>query len=1273
MTLLLNAEVDILDTEINNLPIMEDEKDVFIVNNDKYRIEDLMPLKVNDIKNIAKGGNISIKNLKNKNKEELINELLGKKLENANTTIKQKIDDANKKCLEDKKKVEDKEVDRLKKQLENEKRQKERKKERKEQELKRKKTEEDKTAKENEKKKREEYEKTKVLKNYLTNQGSEPNNTDVDVDADVDADADNIQKLEANMLYKPYFEMTFTIDEVSRIKIQKKQKECINIFKNLFKCCIYNLNDKDIDLSIKQEVEGEYETKYICKAIINGYKTFPFKISNKIFYYLKDKSIIKQLKKVDIDENNFNFDIYNDGYDLNNFIIKKDEKINNVYTFNGNEITLFNINEGDNINNYEKKIKDKIYKATEYYDRKAILYIYHNANKVGDLIYTKVNKRKFYKQSKEDFCNHLKNQMSMLINALTTNNNYQEIYFKPDSFSISGRKYAIQPISYQNIMREIRHTIAKDYYIDIDMKNAHFNLLKYLINTRDYIDVDKCKNVLDYAENRQFYIDDVVKNYPKLNKDIVKQLFLSMMYNDDLDKYDFTKCEWFKNFKNEFKYLQDCLYEADEFKEHIDNTKKSIEDKKERFKNRVIRYDEVNDFNIFKKDKVEEDLNKNIKGKVLSRILQEQENKVLECLIKFLDDKGIKYSSLQYDGLQLLLPCKYKDFTNKLTDYQNKLKLDDNLLNEISKYIKNELNIDIDFHYKKLDEGIKLPDDYIYSYEREYILKDYNETDIADIFIKENKHIINIDNETNDRYIKRKDVWFNKTKTFKDNTINIIKDMNIFVLGEKYDDILNDFYYKSGKMSKHDYKKFMENINKYNINSKIEKMKSIVENITLRDDYGDDDFNYKLNNSTIGKLCFNDGVYFMNEKMFKKYPVPEVVSTIKLPYDFPEKTEKTINIMDKIYNLFIGAYHEDDKDLFETSLKIHARTIGGHFRDKYWTLEYGERNSGKGLIQLLFGITFGCYVFELAYDRICNNQTSSDASKDNYWLDDVRWKRFGYISEIPPDKCGNGTFIKSFASGGDTKTSRNFGCDIQKSFVPHFTLTIYCNGFPKIQPRDCFDNCNLIRTYYGFNDDKVKEGNGLYKNLVKIEGLDPKDYIIKHKDDFRDAFLWLILDYYSNNKIVRIPKMLEQLDKNNEMYNQNDIVSIINEYFEKAEDNTDNRLTKNDITAFKKNLWTSGDKQLGIMRDGEVLDKLCKFYDYKKQRCKNSDMKPCYCFTGIKIKKEYLKHHITQFINEGEDINYETNKEVNNEIVNNEIVGNSINVPIRLVPKKKGV
>ena len=57
--------------------------------------------------------------------------------------------------------------------------------------------------------------------------------------------------------------------------------------------------------------------------------------------------------------------------------------------------------------------------------------------------------------------------------------------------------------------------------------------------------------------------------------------------------------------------------------------------------------------------------------------------------------------------------------------------------------------------------------------------------------------------------------------------------MNIFVLGNKYDEILSVYGYKSGKMSKIKYEKLMESINKYNINSNNSKLTSIFEGVRL--------------------------------------------------------------------------------------------------------------------------------------------------------------------------------------------------------------------------------------------------------------------------------------------------------------------------------------------------------------------------------------------------------------------------------------------------------
>ena len=41
----------------------------------------------------------------------------------------------------------------------------------------------------------------------------------------------------------------------------------------------------------------------------------------------------------------------------------------------------------------------------------------------------------------------------------------------------SGRLWAVGALSLQNVTREIRHTIANDFYIDVDIVNCHPTLI----------------------------------------------------------------------------------------------------------------------------------------------------------------------------------------------------------------------------------------------------------------------------------------------------------------------------------------------------------------------------------------------------------------------------------------------------------------------------------------------------------------------------------------------------------------------------------------------------------------------------------------------------------------------------------------------------------------------------------------------------------------------------------------------------------------------------
>ena len=60
--------------------------------------------------------------------------------------------------------------------------------------------------------------------------------------------------------------------------------------------------------------------------------------------------------------------------------------------------------------------------------------------------------------------------------------------------------------------------------------------------------------------------------------------------------------------------------------------------------------------------------------------------------------------------------------------------------------------------FKSLESKIKIPSSYINSYEREYLVSN-NETDVENLFIDINKHILNIEKNTKAKFIKHDNVW----------------------------------------------------------------------------------------------------------------------------------------------------------------------------------------------------------------------------------------------------------------------------------------------------------------------------------------------------------------------------------------------------------------------------------------------------------------------------------------------------------------------------------
>jgi len=171
------------------------------------------------------------------------------------------------------------------------------------------------------------------------------------------------------------------------------------------------------------------------------------------------------------------------------------------------------------------------------------------------------------------------------------------------------------------IRREIRQTITKDLYTDVDIENAHVIILQQLCK-KNKVQTPKLD---DYINNREMYLEKLMTEY-KVNRDDAKRVFLVAMY-----------CGNFLLEGDEPDYYKELVAETRSIAKRITEENPDIK----------IMVEEMND---------EEEYIMNLNGKVLSHYLQEFEHVILDEVFKYCTDKKHileNNCSLQADGIMI--------------------------------------------------------------------------------------------------------------------------------------------------------------------------------------------------------------------------------------------------------------------------------------------------------------------------------------------------------------------------------------------------------------------------------------------------------------------------------------------------------------------------------------------------------------------------------------------------------------------------------------------
>jgi len=301
---------------------------------------------------------------------------------------------------------------------------------------------------------------------------------------------------------------------------------------------------------------------------------------------------------------------------------------------------------------------------------------------------------------------------------------------------VGGRLYCGKSV--QGLPKDIRGLLFRECTTDIDMKNAHPVILRYLCKIHSIA----CPNLSWYIDHRDEILDEMGKEG--------KELFLKAVNDDKLNKK--ISNPFFKNFDKECKSIQQQLTKLDCYS-HIVET--------------------VPDARI-----------RNIVGSGLNRILCVFENKILQDLHHVCNKNRLEAAAFMFDGLMV---------------YGN-LYGNQSLLDEIGAYVNSKFaceagSLDMIFAYKEHSQLIQVPDEFEIkqNLKREDLLE---KRKLENVFISNDNEACDIIFEklsdtlifVSDRYYyKHVNCWINNLDMIDALILTTITSSNIYKTNKDFD------------------------------------------------------------------------------------------------------------------------------------------------------------------------------------------------------------------------------------------------------------------------------------------------------------------------------------------------------------------------------------------------------------------------------------------------------------------------------------------------------
>ena len=577
-----------------------------------------------------------------------------------------------------------------------------------------------------------------------------------------------------------------------------------------------------------------------------------------------------------------------------------------------------------------------------------------------------------------------------------------------------GRVNPDKALGLHMLRRQIRHTLADNLLIDIDIVNCHPVILLQICKKYNYT----CEYLNKYVNDRETIINEFINIYQS-NRDEIKTLLIRLINGGSYKKwlvennYD-IKHKFLTGFENEMRDIS---------KEITENNPDLVQ--------------------YLKKIK-----NKNKCSSVIAYYLQTIECYILEEVFNYCRKNGIikNVGVLSNDGIMI-----------------EKEKYNPDLLIKFQNIIKGKFDLDLKFINKPFNEG--------------YTDQQLNEGQIKDKIIEEyfmsfdlaSHHFLaqkfmEINDNNNYKY-NTSSGWYVY------NEFNIIKS-----LGEKQPplNLSNDITKLLQKDLKEMYKKMIDTFQpltpKYNTFEKIYReyykllgsstfKKNIIEELKIH--FNDEDIENKID-SNQKLVAFNDMLFDFDLGIYRKINKEDYIMTTT-GYNAP--TFKNQKIRKELSQIIKSIFENDDVENF------FLETVGfSLFTNKFEKLNMwnGTGGNGKGLLMVLLNLSFGDFFYIPDSKFLTSKYRAGQANPD---LFNCKNKKIVMIAEPENDNDGDIRFNIEFLkrlTGRDEITTR----DLHKSnitFKPTFTPFLQTNEPPKTDKMEPALSRRLVCVNFPFN------------------------------------------------------------------------------------------------------------------------------------------------------------------------------------------------------------